>query len=71
MVAGVAAARGGGWVYTYSGVPAPDGGSNCPAPTVGAGLVTGLRGWCHVTSSEYSAVPFSASMTLKQLLVWF
>ena len=65
-VAGVAA--GVGWMYTYSGVSAPDGDWGTPGPTSGAGEISDSRGWCHVTSRECTTLPISASIILKQSL---
>ena len=68
--AGVAVAAGVGWMFTQSGVSAPDDDLGTPDPTVGAGEIIGSRGWCHVTSRECTTLPVSVSIILKQSLPW-
>ena len=59
-----------GWMYTYSGVSAPDDERGTPDPTVGAVEISGSRGWGYVTSRECTTLPVFASMILKQSLPW-
>ena len=66
--AGVAAVADCDGAWPYSSVPVPDAGFNGPTPTVGAWKIIGLRGWCHMTSHEYTTIPISTSTTLKQSL---
>ena len=54
-----------GWMYTSSGVSAPDDDWGTPDQTVGAGEISGSRGWCQVTSRECTTLPVSASIILK------
>ena len=66
--AGVAVATGVGCIYMLSGASAPDAKQDTPDPTVGAGKISGFRGWCHVTSRECTTLSVSAFMILKQSL---
>ena len=68
--AAVAVAADVGWMITYSGASAPDDEWGTPDPTVEAGEISGFRGWCHVTSRECTTHPVSASLILRQSLLW-